>query len=177
MKKMLIIPAVIGLLAVPSFVLAHNGADNSPVLGTKSPLNIRHEDKRADNARVITAPVAMHAEDNASNTVRGDDNGGDNDAPAVAPAGSISLDQAKAIALGVFPGKTIKAIETEQEHGALVYSVRFTDESRVDVQASDGAVLRTEAETEGDISVGLNSHNSVLKHGDDNNAGDNSHDD
>ncbi len=171
MKKMLIIPAVIGLLAVPSLALAHNGADNSPVLGTKSPLNVRHEDRRD-----MVTPGDLHNTNSPSNPSN-DDNRNPHASTTVAPESSISLDQAKAIALGVFPGKTIKAVETEQEHGVIVYSVRFTDDSRVDVQASDGAVLRMESETEGDVSVGANSDKSVLKHGNDNTGGDNSHDD
>jgi uncharacterized membrane protein YkoI len=71
---------------------------------------------------------------------------GDDDSSSI-PAGfvaGISVDQAKATAQGTLPGKTVKKVELEPEEGVMVYSVRFTDGSRVDVNATTGAVVRTE---------------------------------
>lgn len=148
MKKILMIPAVIGLLAVPSFALAHTGTvSNTLLTGASS------SDK--DTSKNTSKPMS-------------DDNDKSDSSPVVAPAGSISVDQAKTIALGVFPSKTIKSVETEPEHGMFVFSVRFTDGSQVNIQASDGAVLSNESENQSDDSpnAGVNSS----KHrGDDNN--------
>lgn len=58
---------------------------------------------------------------------------------------AISFDKAREIALQRKPGGVIRKIELEQENGKLVYSVRFTDDARVDVAASDGSVVREKA--------------------------------
>jgi uncharacterized membrane protein YkoI len=54
----------------------------------------------------------------------------------------VSLQQARDIASAKRPGKTITKIELEMEEGKAVYSVRFSDGGRVDVNASDGSVVR-----------------------------------
>ncbi len=54
----------------------------------------------------------------------------------------VSIDTARQAAQNVFPGKTVTKIELEQEEDIVVYSIRFSDESRVDVSASDGSVVR-----------------------------------
>ena len=68
----------------------------------------------------------------------------DEDIPAGFVAG-ISIDEARHIALKERPGKTIKKIELEMEEGVGVYSVRFTDSGRVDVNATNGEVVKVEA--------------------------------
>lgn len=55
---------------------------------------------------------------------------------------SISLQRARDIASQQRPGKTIIKIELEKEDGVVVYSVRFSDDGRVDVNASNGNVMR-----------------------------------
>ena len=57
---------------------------------------------------------------------------------------TVSIDTARATAQGVFPNKAVKKIELETENGVVVYSVRFTDDSRVDVSAVDGTVVRSQ---------------------------------
>lgn len=61
------------------------------------------------------------------------------------PAGfvaAITLQQARDIAVAQRPGQTVIKIELETEEGAVVYSVRFADGSRVDVNATNGTVVR-----------------------------------
>jgi uncharacterized membrane protein YkoI len=62
---------------------------------------------------------------------------------------SVTIDSARATAQGIFPDKTVNKIELETENGIVVYSVRFTDDSRVDVSATDGSVVRTRDEASG----------------------------
>ena len=74
----------------------------------------------------------------------------DDDAtPTTTPSSPSSADigeaAAKDIANNRLPGKTIEKVETETEGGVKVYSIRFTDDSRVDVRATDGAVLRVDS--------------------------------
>lgn len=57
---------------------------------------------------------------------------------------SITLQQAREIAQNQRPDKTITKIELESEEGAVVYSVRFSDGGRVDVNATNGSVSRVE---------------------------------
>ena len=141
MKKILLIPAVIGLVAVPSFVVAHRGADDN------KPNEVRKEDHRQDSpAQANTTDSDSSGSDDSPDL--SDDNSNDDSSSTNTPgsSSSVTLDQAKAIALSVFPNKTIKKVETELEHGVLVYSVRFTDSSRVDVNSNDRSIVRTEQE-------------------------------
>lgn len=65
----------------------------------------------------------------------------DSTVPAGFVAG-ISLQQARDIAVAQRPGQTVIKIELETEEGVVVYSVRFADGSRVDVNATNGTVVR-----------------------------------
>lgn len=56
----------------------------------------------------------------------------------------ITEAQAIEIASVKMPGKTYEKVEIETENGIKIYSVRFTDGSRVDVRATDGEVVSTE---------------------------------
>lgn len=138
MKKILLIPAVIGLVAIPSFVVAQRGADDN------KPNDVRKEDSQSQ-----TNSTSNNSSNQDDSPDLNDDNS--NSTPAPASSGSVTFEQAKTIALGVFPDKTIKKVETELEHGVLVYSVRFTDSSRVDVNSNNGSVVRTEQEDDNHI--------------------------
>jgi uncharacterized membrane protein YkoI len=67
---------------------------------------------------------------------------------AALPAGvSPTIDFAKArdIAMAQMSGSTVKKIELELEDGTLVYSVRFTNGGRVDVNANNSSIVKTKA--------------------------------
>jgi uncharacterized membrane protein YkoI len=163
MKKILIIPAVIGLLAVPSLAMAQHGADNN------NANNIHQEDQqheRNDNAATPAIPGVQPATpspqalQHRNNDQNHPENDNDEDQVTL-PEGSISLEQAKAIAMGVFPNGTIQKVETESEQGMVVFSVRFTDGSRVDVNAADGSIVQNdqdENENEADNSASHGDH-------------------
>ncbi len=73
------------------------------------------------------------------------DNASDVETDESVPTGfvaGISLQQARNIASAQRPGKTITKIELETENGVVVYSVRFADDGRVDVNATDGSIVR-----------------------------------
>jgi uncharacterized membrane protein YkoI len=53
----------------------------------------------------------------------------------------VTIDAARTTAQAVFPDKTITKIELESENSVVVYSVRFSDGSRVDISAVDGTVV------------------------------------
>jgi len=78
-----------------------------------------------------------------------DDNelSGDEDAIPADFVAAVSLAQARSIAENRRPGKVVRKIELEVEHGVVVYSVRFTDEGRVDVNATTGEVVRVKEPT------------------------------
>lgn len=57
----------------------------------------------------------------------------------------ISFAKALEIARAEKPGSKVYKIELEREAGVLVYSVRFSDKARVDVNAQSGAIVRTKA--------------------------------
>ncbi|HET8884194.1 MAG TPA: PepSY domain-containing protein [Candidatus Saccharimonadales bacterium] len=58
-------------------------------------------------------------------------------------APGISFTEARDIALAKNPNTSVERIKFETEHGIIVYSVRFTDDSRVDINASNGEIVRT----------------------------------
>lgn len=78
---------------------------------------------------------------------------GDDDAIPADFVAKVSLVQARSIAEAKRPGKTIKKIEMEVEEGVVVYSVRFTDSGRVDIDATTGEIVRVEAGDGEDSSV------------------------
>lgn len=93
------------------------------------------------------------------------------------PAGfvpSVALADARATAKAVYPDKTVRKIEIETEDGVVVYSVRFADGSRVDVDATTGAVVRsrTKNSTESSTNNGADNDDSQ-----DDDQGDDSDDD
>lgn len=58
----------------------------------------------------------------------------------------ISIERAVEIAKSSRPGVKVEKIELESENGVIVYSVRFVDDSRVDVDATNGSVLRVKTD-------------------------------
>lgn len=68
--------------------------------------------------------------------------------PASGFNSGIGLAKAREIAAGQRPGATITKIELENEHGTVVYSIRFSDGGRVDVNAESGAVLLVRGATQ-----------------------------
>ena len=120
MKKILTTAAIIGLIAVPSLAFASNGADDVSTVTA----NVKQEDHQAnqlgeanDDSVIPNLPVTA------------------------SPATAISEAEARTIAQGQQPSKTITKVERETEHGVDVFSVRFSDASRVDVNASSGAIM------------------------------------
>lgn len=57
----------------------------------------------------------------------------------------VGFAKALEIARAEKPTSKVYKIELELEGGVVVYSVRFTDQARVDVKASDGTIVRTKA--------------------------------
>jgi uncharacterized membrane protein YkoI len=90
----------------------------------------------------------------------------DESVPAGFVAG-ITLQQAREIAAVQRPDKTITKIELESEEGKVVYSVRFADGGRVDVNATDGSVVRVR----GADNSGGGSSNDDSSDDDDSNSG------
>lgn len=168
MKKQLLLPIAVlavGMVATPTLVSARRGADD----GTNT---IRQEDRREDRREDRAVPISPTTsvtpsvttgtvEDNPNSVdangvdLRGDGTPEDNSAPPQTPSGvgsnsssssvvvsSVTRDQAIVVANNTLPGKTLKKVESEEEHGVRVWSVRFNDGSRVDISQADGTVTR-----------------------------------
>lgn len=56
-------------------------------------------------------------------------------------SGIIDFLKAQTIAMAQKPGATVQSIEFELEDGAIVYNVRFTDKSRIIINAKSGKVI------------------------------------
>jgi len=61
---------------------------------------------------------------------------------------TVSFDQARAIALNQKPDGVISKIELESEDGKVVYNVRFTDGTRINIDANSGVVVSTKVKKE-----------------------------
>jgi uncharacterized membrane protein YkoI len=140
MKKYLILPAIIGLVAVPSLAFAqHDSSTNPAVLGqgvstsiTKPMIADTHADETAAVTSTSTSTPTTKPEETKP--------------PIVVPEGSLTADQAQAVAVALYPDKTFAKVETEMEHGVLTYEVKFTDGTEVTILASDGSVIANETE-------------------------------
>ncbi len=78
-----------------------------------------------------------------------DDTAAPNPQVAAPPAPRISSDRAAQAALARFPGASVHEVELEDEGGAAVYEVELIAsgmEHKLDVDASNGAVLHVETE-------------------------------
>jgi Peptidase propeptide and YPEB domain len=165
--KTLLTAILLGLVVVPGIALARQGADD-PVG------HVRQEDRQAD--RQQNNAVASQSDDSSSSSSSSNEsfvNGIKVENQVTPPAGSITMDAARAIAQGQRPGSTINKVETENEHGAAVYSFRFSDGGRVDVRASDGEVTRVE----GANSSGSGSSNTLSNDDSDDDSDDSDDDD
>lgn len=83
----------------------------------------------------------------------------DESVPAGFVAG-ITIQQARDIAASQRPGKVITKIELEVEEGKVVYSVRFSDNGRVDIDATNGDVVRVKSEESRDTENNSDDNNS-----------------
>ncbi len=125
MKRILAIALIAGLVAVPTLVSAHRGTDDT---STSTPSVQREDRVNSSNTQSTvtipsqTTPVRVETESPQSST-------------------TITAESAITQALTVFPGKTVAKVELEHENTVLVYSVRFSDGSRVDVSATDGTIM------------------------------------
>lgn len=103
--------------------------------------------KVVKNARTDTPAGTVRAADGRTDDGHqgsdSDDSTSAQPAPAV-PSTGITRDQAIAIANERLPEKTIKDVKDELEYGVPLFSVRYADDSRVDVRRSDGAIVRVE---------------------------------
>jgi uncharacterized membrane protein YkoI len=64
---------------------------------------------------------------------------------APAPGGAVSAEQAAQAAVSYRGGGTVREVELEDEEGALVYEVKFTDGGKVYVDAATGQVVYARA--------------------------------
>ena len=132
--RTLMIAGIVGLVAVPSIVSARHGADDLAGHIRQEDRGLRQEDKGA-SAQVAGSTQTNQTSESVIDGIKVENS-------VTLPTGAISFDEAKAIATGQFPTKTIVKVETEIEHSVVVYSFRFSDGSRVDVNVLDGAITR-----------------------------------
>lgn len=158
MNKRIFVSTVLvaGLVAVPSVAFARQGADDRST-------EVRREDRSDNqevNRRVQTEDNSNTAKEDNPNSVdangndlRGDGTPEDNQplqaeqmqssqTSSEVNTAAVTRQQAIDIANGRMPGKELKKVEAENEHGVAVWSVRYEDGSRVDVSQSDGTIQR-----------------------------------
>lgn len=153
MRKVILTSALIGLIAVPGVVIARhgNGSDDSSTSQTQqtAEAETEHADSVDDNSGTADQRLSSHDDQNTqdSSIESDDDEDGSVEQEDALPTGSISIDEARAIAEEAHPGSSVNKIEVETEHGAVVFSVRFDDGAKVDVD-SNGSIVKVEVEEE-----------------------------
>ncbi len=170
-NTMIALALVLSAAATPAIVSARHGADDNQQNQNSS--DVRREDRREDRQNDDTSANKSSnsnrnkVEDSPSHSSSSHDQSDDNsnvdhtsrsssddsddssfddsssDDNGSTNGTAVSRDEAIAIAKQTLPGKTLKKVEIEEEHGETMWSVRFTDGSRVDVSQADGAVTRT----------------------------------
>jgi len=144
MKKLLILAATVGLLAVPSVVMAQHSSNSESPSSTSQTQKVaeveaEHINKPEDKT---PKPVQLTQQSTTHTTTT---SGVKIEQEGTLPAGSITVAQAQTIAETTHPGSKVTKIEVEIEHGSVIFSVRFADGSKVDVDAK-GKVLKEEVE-------------------------------
>lgn len=119
--------------------------------------------------------------------VKDAENEKDDDGDDLLPAGfvpSVNLQDVLSKAKAEHPGVEVRKIELEVEDGVVVFSARFVDKYRVDIDAKNGTVLRVKSPKSRDIKLKDNDDDidddSIKNSEDDDNdnsGGDNSRDD
>jgi uncharacterized membrane protein YkoI len=139
MKKLILTAAILGTISVPGIVMAQHGADDTAA-------HIQREDRPSTSTALkntVSETNNMPSnDDRRQNSIQTNNGMVRLETKTQAPANSIRPFAALTTAQAVFPDKSITKIEVETEEGRTVYSVRFSDGSRVDVDALTGVVVR-----------------------------------
>jgi len=98
----------------------------------------------------LTGESVAH-DDHDDNDVTDNDNDDEDGPLPVGFVSGITVVQAIDIAKAKRPSSTVERVNLEVENGVVVYRVRFTDDSRVYVNATTGEVQRLKDETGEDI--------------------------
>lgn len=107
-----------------------NGAVPAPA--TQAPLPASQPQAPATNTTTTVAPTAILA-------------------PASAPAPTtISEEQALAIATSAVGPGTVDKMKLEDEHGILIWDIKFTNDNEVRIDAYTGTIVRTRIENDND---------------------------
>ncbi len=141
MKKQLLLGAALAVstFALPAVVVqARRGADD-PIghIRQEDKQQDRREDRQNDTAVGTTTPLPTPGTVLSQTT--------STSAPTTTVAETTegtTLGEAVTIAEKQFPTKKVEKVEKETEEGVAVWSVRFTDGSRVDVSIATGEITR-----------------------------------
>ncbi len=147
-KRVLLQTAIVAgsFMLVPAVVNARRGADDPAG-------HVRQEDRRQDSTPAVqgtsTTPTVINnniptqgSTDDNSSSIPSSSSNNSTSTPTPTVASAVTLSQARAIADATLPNKTFEKVEQETEEGVLVWSIRYTDGSRVDVAVNSGDVMR-----------------------------------
>ncbi len=114
-----------------------NGAIPAPAPQAPAPASAPTTNTVSTNPAPTTAPASVPAEAPAP-------------APEAAPTSTISEEQALAIAVSAVGPGTVDDMKLEEEHGILIWDVKFTNDNEVRIDAYTGAIVRTRIENDND---------------------------
>jgi uncharacterized membrane protein YkoI len=154
MRKIIASAIITSMVAIPGVAFAHgNPNGNSAPAAASSPTSQsqrqgQNDDNGNDNAREQRVTIPGQATPVTIET------------SVALPTGSVSLNTAIAVAQKAMPGKTIAKVEIENENATVVYSVRFSDNTRVTILASNGTVSTSDDQNDDNDHRGGNQNNS-----------------
>jgi uncharacterized membrane protein YkoI len=140
--KLILTAAVLGAISVPSMVMAHSGSDDAITTVATHQEDHPVKTSAAASTNISETSTMLSSDDNAQASVQTPSGTVSLKIETHTPANSIQPFEAATVAQKVFPNKSIAKIELENEENVVVYSVRFADGSRVDINATDSSVVR-----------------------------------
>lgn len=142
MKKQLVVGSALVISTITVPVMAHAGLSSNTTARTNSNDGIAEKAEHQNTA--VVAAAQNHGSGAQVASVAHSSNGTSSDDKTPVPTDSIATkEEATATAQATFPDKTVKEVEQESEHGSSVWEIKFTDGSKVEIDAITGAVTES----------------------------------
>lgn len=132
MKKLLTIAAAVGFVTIPSIAFANAGSEVSTT-AKPTTAKVKHVETESEHGALVSS-VASSSNNGVSESTP---------APATPATTTITEAEARTIAQNTKAEATVLRSELEREHGVLVFEIKFSDGSKVYVDAATGQIIST----------------------------------
>lgn len=130
MKKVLTIAAAVGFVTIPSIAFANAGADNTTA-AKPATAKVSHVENEVEHGAEVRAVATNNSVTNPAQSP----------APTAPATTTVSEAEARTIAQNTKANAVVTGSELETEHGILVFEIKFSDGSKVYVDATTGEIV------------------------------------